>query len=81
VAKIIDDKAAAFHEPECAEIFERLRITLRDLQPEAKEVFLLRQNSGLAYDEIARVRRCSVDTVKSQMRLALRELRKVLNEK
>ena len=62
------------------EICERLRIALRDLQPEAKEVFLLRQNSGLCYEEIARMRRCTVDAVKAQMRMALRELRNALNE-
>jgi DNA-directed RNA polymerase specialized sigma24 family protein len=54
---------------------------LRDLQPEAKVVFLLRQNSSLAYEEIARMLRCPVDTVKARMRLALRDLRKVLNKR
>ena len=75
-----EDKAAAVNEPGCSAISERLRIALRDLQPEAKEVFLLRLNTGLAYEEIARIRRCPVHTVKTQMRLAVRELRKVLNE-
>jgi DNA-directed RNA polymerase specialized sigma24 family protein len=79
--KTIDDEAAGFHNPGCDEICERLRITLRDMQPEAKEVFLLWQNSGLAYEEIARIRRCPVDTVKTLMRLAVRELRIALDER
>jgi DNA-directed RNA polymerase specialized sigma24 family protein len=78
-SKTRDDNTADFQLP-CDEICECLRIALRDLQPEAKVVFLLRQNSGLAYEEIARMLRCPVDTVKARMRLALRDLRKVLNE-
>ena len=81
VTKATEDKAAAVNESGCSAISERLRIALRDLQPEAKEVFLLRLNTGLAYEEIARIRRCPVHTVKTQMRLAVRELRKVLNER
>jgi RNA polymerase sigma-70 factor (ECF subfamily) len=77
----IGDKAAALEAPACADICERLRITLRDLQPEAKVVFLLRQNSGLTYEEIARILRCPVGTVKTRMRFAVRELRDVLNQK
>jgi len=34
-----EDKAAAVNESGCSAISERLRIALRDLQPEAKEVF------------------------------------------
>jgi DNA-directed RNA polymerase specialized sigma24 family protein len=62
------------------EICERLRIALRDLQPEVKEVFFLRQNSRLSYEEMARLRRCPVEAVKTLMRMALRDLRNALNE-
>jgi DNA-directed RNA polymerase specialized sigma24 family protein len=57
----------------------KLHVALRALPSEAREVFLLRQNRGLAYEEIARLRRSPIETVKKQMRLALQELRKVLN--
>ena len=57
----------------------RLRRAITTLRQEEKEVFLLRQNGGLTYEQIAEVRRSPVGTVKTQMRAALQKLRKVLN--
>jgi RNA polymerase sigma-70 factor (ECF subfamily) len=57
----------------------RIRQALLNLRPEEKEVFLLRQNAELTYDQIAQMRNCPVGTVKTQMRTALEKLRKVLN--
>jgi RNA polymerase sigma-70 factor, ECF subfamily len=57
----------------------RLRHAITTLRQEEKEVFLLRQNGGLTYEQIAEVRRSPVGTVKTQMRAALQKLRKVLN--
>ena len=45
-----------------------------------EEVFLLRQNADLTYEEIAAMRRTPVGTVKTQMRSALQKLRRVLKE-
>lgn len=59
---------------------ERLRAALLDLRPEEKEVFLLRQNGALTYEEIAKLRSSPVGTVKTQMRAALLKLRQVLQE-
>lgn len=56
----------------------RLRKAILDLQPNEKEVFLLRQNGGFTYEEIAEIRKAPVGTVKTQMRSALQKLRKVL---
>jgi RNA polymerase sigma-70 factor (ECF subfamily) len=56
----------------------RLQQALLDLRPDEKEVFLLRQNGGLTYEEIADLRKAPVGTVKTQMRSALQKLRKVL---
>lgn len=64
-----------------AETRDRVRSALLELRPEEKEVFLLRQNGSLTYEEIAKIRRCPVGTVKTQMRAALRKLRHVLQEK
>ncbi len=61
------------------EQLERLRRAILDLRAEEKEVFLLRQNGGLTYDQIAEIRGSPVGTVKTQMRTALQKLRKVLN--
>jgi RNA polymerase sigma-70 factor (ECF subfamily) len=59
---------------------ERLRQALLDLRAEEKEVFLLRQNAGLTYEEIAKLRSSPVGTVKTQMRAAVAKLRQVLQE-
>jgi RNA polymerase sigma factor (sigma-70 family) len=61
------------------ESLERLRKAILDLRSEEKEVFLLRQNGGLTYEQIAEMRNAPVGTVKTQMRAALQKLRKVLN--
>jgi RNA polymerase sigma-70 factor (ECF subfamily) len=60
------------------ESVERLRKAILDLREEEKEVFLLRQNGELTYEQIAEVRRCPVGTVKTQMRSALEKLRRLL---
>jgi RNA polymerase sigma-70 factor (ECF subfamily) len=62
------------------EDLDRLRAALFDLRPEERDVFLLRQNGDLTYEEIAVLRRRPVGTVKTQMRTALIKLRKVLQE-
>lgn len=59
---------------------ERVRKALHQLRPEEKEIFLLRQNGELTYEEIAALRRAPVGTVKTQMRAALQKLRRVLKE-
>jgi RNA polymerase sigma-70 factor (ECF subfamily) len=48
------------------------------LREEEKEVFLLRQNGDLTYEQIAEMRHVPVGTVKTQMRSALDKLRKLL---
>ncbi len=63
------------------ESLELLREALKDLRPEERAVFLLRQNGDLTYEEIAELRRSPVGTVKTQMRAALQKLRRVLKDK
>lgn len=74
--------AAAFVAPGAAmeneELMARLRQALMHLRPEEKEVFLLRQNGELTYEQIADLHHRPVGTVKTQMRSALQKLRKVL---
>ncbi len=60
------------------ESVERLRAAILRLREEEKEVFLLRQNGDLTYEQIAEIRRCPVGTVKTQMRTALDKLRRML---
>jgi len=61
------------------ECLDRLRAAILDLRTEEKEIFLLRQNGGFTYEQIAELRHSPVGTVKTQMRSALQKLRKVLN--
>ncbi len=61
------------------ETLKQLRDALTRLRPEEREVFLLRQNGELTYEQIAEQRGAPVGTVKTQMRAALQKLRKVLN--
>ncbi len=68
-------------ELEKKESVQRLREALVELRPEEQEVFLLRQNGDLTYEQIAVLRRRPVGTVKTQMRTALIKLRKVLQER
>jgi RNA polymerase sigma-70 factor (ECF subfamily) len=60
------------------EVLEQLRQALMHLRPEEKEVFLLRQNGELTYEQIAELHNRPVGTVKTQMRSALQKLRKIM---
>ena len=57
-------------------LLQQLREALLHLRPEEKEVFLLRQNGELTYEQIAELHNRPVGTVKTQMRAALEKLRK-----
>jgi RNA polymerase sigma-70 factor (ECF subfamily) len=74
----IIDNTAPGQAVEDQEVLHRLRQALHHLRPEEKEVFLLRQNGELTYEQIAEQQNRPVGTVKTQMRSALQKLRKVL---
>lgn len=56
------------------EAIKQLCEAIHHLPSEEKEVFLLRQNGGLSYEQIARRNNGSVQVVKEQMRSALLKL-------
>ena len=60
------------------ETLQRLREAIQRLRREEQEVFLLRQNGELTYEQIAEIRHLPVGTVKTQMRAALQKLRAAL---
>lgn len=70
--------ASAHADLEHQEELARVRQALVALRPEEQEVFLLRQNGQLSYDEIARTVGIPLGTVKTRMRLALEKLRVAL---
>ena len=55
-----------------------VRQALQQLRMEEQEVFLLRQNGQMTYEQIAEDLQIPVGTVKTRMRLALTKLRTVL---
>jgi RNA polymerase sigma-70 factor (ECF subfamily) len=77
-AMLMDSAGAPAHLLEHKESLDRLRQAIHGLRQEEKEVFLLRQNGDLTYEQIAELRNSPVGTVKTQMRSALQKLRKVL---
>jgi RNA polymerase sigma-70 factor (ECF subfamily) len=74
----LTDRAVPAQIVEDEESVGRVRKALLELRPEEKEIFLLRQNGELTYQQIAQMRGCPVGTIKTQMRTALEKLRKVL---
>lgn len=56
----------------------RLRDAIWELREEEQEVFLLRQNGELTYEEIGAALAVPVGTVKTRMRAALRRLRHMM---
>lgn len=63
---------------EQAEELSLVRKALRDLRPEEQEVFLLRENGELTYEQIGEAVGIPTGTVKTRMRLAITKLRKAL---
>jgi RNA polymerase sigma-70 factor (ECF subfamily) len=61
-----------------AEDAERVHAALGRLAPEHREVLLLRFVEGMAYEDIARVTRCQLGTVRSRIHYAKRALRRVM---
>ena len=57
---------------------EVLEKALQALPLEQREVFTMRENSGMKFEEIAQVLNVSVNTVKSRMRYAVEALRKLI---
>ena len=77
-AMVESPRACPADELEMADEMERIRLAVRELREEEQEVFLLRQNAELTYDEIAEAMGIPAGTVKTRMRLALIKLRQVL---
>lgn len=63
------------------EIHARLQEALEALNPDQREVFLMRENLGLQFDEIAKILNISTNTAKSRMRYALSGLKRMLTPK
>ncbi|WP_231742738.1 RNA polymerase sigma factor [Stieleria varia] len=62
------------------EQIQRLQHAVRQLRAEEQEVFLLRQNGELTYEEIAQTTSLPIGTVKTRMRTAIRQLRQSVGD-
>ncbi len=82
--KLSDRLASSNPSPEeCAASAERQRVledAITALDPDKREVFLLRERQGLSFKEIAAALDIPVNTAKSRMRYALEGLRGLLEE-
>lgn len=73
---LVDEGASTSHMAHERSVFlERLEEALAQLPPDQREVFLLKEVSGLKFREIAEVVDAPVPTIKSRMRYALQALR------
>jgi RNA polymerase sigma-70 factor, ECF subfamily len=60
---------------------QALHQAVEELPPDQREVFLLREQQNLAFDEIARIVGCLPSTAKSRMRYALQSIREKLQNR
>jgi RNA polymerase sigma-70 factor (ECF subfamily) len=58
----------------------RLQRAVMTLRAEEQEVFLLRQNGSLTYEQIAQATSLPLGTVKTRMRAAIRQLRETVGD-
>lgn len=61
-----------------AELFRRLDLALAELSPEQRSAFVLAELEGLSLDEVGRIERVPVGTVKSRLGRAREKLRAIL---
>jgi len=63
------------------EQIDQLRQAVLRLRPNEQEVFLLRQNGNLTYEQISEATGMPIGTVKTRMRAAINRLREAVGEK
>lgn len=76
-----DERANPEREFQQENFAKALHDAVEQLPPEQKEVFLLREQMNLQFDEIAKIVGCLPSTAKSRMRYALQSLRQKLENK
>jgi len=81
VERVADKSLTPEDDVSSSELRAIINQALDRLNPDQKEVFVMREEMGLAFDEIAGICGCSVGTVKSRMRYALENIRRYLKTK
>jgi RNA polymerase sigma-70 factor (ECF subfamily) len=77
ITRALPDRTSAG--PETAETVALVRREIGRLPAAEREVFLLRENGGLSYKQIAEIHGAPLGTVKTRMRSALSRLRRALS--
>lgn len=72
--RISDSKAGPDLEASASNLASKLSQALDSINPDQREVFLMRENLGLPFEQISEIVNVSVNTVKSRMRYALSAL-------
>lgn len=80
VMDLPDPTGAPDRQAMLSEETRRVAAAMRKLAPRSREVLILRNVENLSYEEIARVLRCTLGTVKSRIARAREELRALLKE-
>ncbi|MCD6101782.1 MAG: RNA polymerase sigma factor [Candidatus Cloacimonetes bacterium] len=62
------------------ELYNKLNEIIEELSPKQKEVFLLRYYNGLKFDEIAKILKKSLGTIKSNYFFAMQKIKKELEK-
>lgn len=65
------------HADDCG---ERLKMELQQLPPDQREVFLLKEESGMTLEQIASMLGVGRETMKSRLRYSLKRLRQMLED-
>ncbi len=63
-----------------AELGQRIQEAIAKLSPEHRQVILLREVDGMAYEEIAEIMHCSLGTVMSRLFYARKKLQELLKD-
>jgi RNA polymerase sigma-70 factor (ECF subfamily) len=79
--RVVDDEPGPEALASAHELEGAVKEALAELPPEQREVFWLKERSGLTTNEIAEITNVSTNTVKSRLRYALEKLRTKLVER
>lgn len=74
-----DNNAEPWKDMHHTELKEALESAIKQLSPELREVFLLRQD-GISFKEIAAIQDCSINTALGRMQYALKNLQVLLED-
>ena len=76
----IDNTFELNREENLSQIKEKVETAIQDLPPRCREIFIMRRNMQMSYDEIAETLNISKKTIENQMNSAIKKLRTQLSK-